>query len=253
MSNDQPRQSNGKSDAAMSEDERVTRFETAYNRIDHALTNLVESGGGRRKHSFTAKVRIAANRQRRLARFADFLIEIGELRNALVHSRTGEDTYIAVPMAETVLELEKIEQELFSPQRVVPQFQRKVLTLKPDQTLAEVLRLIRDDGFSRYPVYAREGFVGLLTSNGIARWAAGHVENDHLELDLTEITVSDVLARDHRKDRVAFVSRDELLDNVDTLFSREKQLEAVLITESGKSHQKPIGMICAPDIAALGR
>lgn len=236
----------------MTEEERIKRFETAYNRIDHALADMIGKNTDRRK-TFAAKVRIVASRQRRMAKYADFLSEIGDLRNAIVHNRTDENHYIAVPSEETVHELERIEKELFSPERVVPRFERNVTALSPDQSLAEVLDLLRDDGYSRYPVYANEGFVGLLTSNGIARWAAGHVTGGRLEIDLNEVKLADVLAEDHRKDRVAFVSRDALIDDVDDRFSHEKHLEAVLITPSGKPHEKPIGMICAPDIASRGK
>ncbi len=233
------------------EEERIRRFEEAYNRIDRELVDLIGTGNNRRKHSFTAKVRIAANRQRRIARYADFLIEIGELRNALVHNRTGEDFYIAVPSEQTVLELERIEKKFFSPEKVIPRFENEVVTLAPEQTLAEVLELLRDDGYSRYPVYAREGFVGLLTSNGIARWAAGHVRDRRLEIDLEKVRIGEVLEEDHRRDRVAFVSRDTTIDDVDELFNNRVPIEAVLITPSGKPHEKPIGMICAPDVAAF--
>jgi predicted transcriptional regulator len=237
----------------MTEEERIKRFETTYNRIDHALAEMLGNSTNRRKHTFATKVRIVASRQRRMAKYADFLTEIGELRNALVHSRTDEDHYIAVPSEETVLELERIEKHLFSPERVVPRFEKKVVTLSPDQSLADVLDLIRDDGYSRYPVYANEGFVGLLTSNGIARWAAGHVKQHRLEIDLSSVKLSDVLEQDHRRDCVAFVSRDVLIDDVDDLFTQEKHLEAVLITPGGKPHEKPIGMVCAPDVASRSK
>jgi len=236
----------------MTEEERIKRFETAYNRIDHALADMIGKNTDRRK-TFAAKVRIVASRQRRMGKYADFLSEIGDLRNALVHNRTDEDHYIAVPSEETVLELERIEKELFSPERVAPRFERNVTTFAPDQTLAEVLDLLRDDGYSRYPVYSKAGFVGLLTSNGIARWAASNVKNDRLDINLDHVQLSDVLELDHRRDRVAFVSRDALIDDVDDMFTQEKQLEAVLITPSGKPHEKPIGMICAPDIASRGK
>ncbi len=237
--------------SGISEDERIRRFEEAYNRIDRELVDLIGTGGNRRKHSFSAKVRIAANRQRRIAKYADFLIEIGELRNALVHNRTGEDFYIAVPSEQTVLELERIEKKFFSPEKVIPRFENEVVTLSPDHSLAEVLDLLRDDGYSRYPVYAPEGFVGLLTSNGIARWVAGHVRDHRLEIDLEKVRISEVLEEDHRRDRVAFVSRDTTIDDVDELFNNRVPIEAVLITPSGKPHEEPIGMICAPDVAAF--
>lgn len=237
---------------SMTEDERIERFEEAYNRIDHALADLIGKPADRKKHTFATKVRIVANRQRRIAKHADFLIEVGDLRNALVHSRTGNEHYIAVPHEKTVMELEAIEKKLFSPEKVTPKFEGEVRTLSPDDSLAEVLALVRDDGYSRYPVYSKEGFVGLLTSNGITRWVAGHVKGSRLEIDLSDVRIADVLEVDHRKEHVAFVSRDALVDEVDAMFTESKtRLEAVIITPSGKPHEQPIGMVCAPDVAAL--
>lgn len=241
----------------MDEAERVQRFEAAYNRIDHALTDITAgNGGNRRKHGFAAKVRLAANRRRRLVKYVDFLLEIGELRNAIVHNRTGNDEYLAVPSKRTVLELERIEQLAFSPEKVLPRFARSVVTLHADQSLIDAWRLLQDDGYSRYPVYeGRDGgtFVGLLTSNGFARWVAANVRGTKLEIDMEHVRVADVLAHDHRRNAVAFVSRDVFIDDVDQMFRDLKPLDAVIITADGKPGQKPLGMICAPDIAAMSR
>ncbi|MHC4947947.1 MAG: CBS domain-containing protein [Planctomycetota bacterium] len=235
----------------MNEDERIERFEAAYNRIDRALTDLVAKGGGRRKHGFSAKVRIAANRMRRFARHADFLLEAGELRNAVVHNRTGDDLFLAVPSERTVLEMERIEQSLFAPERVVPRFERPVVTLRPDQSLADAWDLIRDDGYSRYPVYDEDGFVGLLTSNGFARWCAARMKGHMLEVDASRVRISDVLEADHRRQAVEFVSRNALVDDVDHLFSERKPLEAVIITKNGRREEPPLGMVCPADVAEL--
>jgi CBS domain-containing protein len=241
----------------MTEAERVERFEAAYNRIDRALNELIRGGKdhGRHKQGFTAKVRTLANQQRRYARYADFLLEIAELRNAIVHNRFGDEMYIAVPNEATVTELEHIEQRMLAPDRVIPQFQKVVMTLDPGDTLAETWKRIAEHGYSRFPIYAPEGFVGLLTFGGIARWCAKHVRQGRLEIDATSVHVEDVLAEDRRRERVAFVDRDALVDDVDDLFTQQfasgKPLEAALVTEHGKPHERPIGIICASDVAAL--
>ncbi|MHC5023653.1 MAG: CBS domain-containing protein [Planctomycetota bacterium] len=234
----------------MTEDERVRRFEIAYNRVDHYLGEAIGDSALGRRRRFAARVRTAAHRRRRLARHVDFLLEAGELRNAIVHNRLGDGSYIAVPNEQTVLELERIERKLSAPDRVFPRFERTVRTLAPDSTLADALGLIRDDGFSRYPVYGREGFVGLLTANGVTRWCADQLHGGHLEVDATAVHVADLLEADHHRENVAFVARDALVDDVDEMFS-DTTLEAVIITEHGRTHEKPLGMICPPDVAAL--
>jgi CBS domain-containing protein len=191
----------------MSETERVDRFEAAYNRIDQGLDELLKDKGGRRRQGFTSKVRTAANRIRRFARYADFLLEIAELRNAIVHNRTGDEFFIAVPNEETVLELEKIEQRIVAPERVTPRFQKVVLTVEPETTLDETWKKISDNGISRFPVYGREGCLGLLTSNGIGRWCAKQVKGGRLEIDAKSVTVGEVMTADTRRERIAYVAR----------------------------------------------
>jgi predicted transcriptional regulator len=240
----------------MTEAERIDRFEAAYNRIDRALAESLNEGD-RRKNGFAAKVRLAASRRRHLSKYKDFLIEIGELRNALVHNRFGDEHFLAVPSEDTVLELEKIEKLAFSPERVVPRFAREVIALRADESIAEAWQRMRDDGYSRYPVYDKLGesgnFIGLLTSNGLARWVASQLQGTKLNLDTAKVRVADVLARDHRREQVVFVSRDALIDAVDDMFRQSNPLEAVIITEHGKPHEKPLGMICANDVAGLNR
>lgn len=234
---------------AMTEDERVERFESAYNRIDRGLGELINEQADKRKHAFASKVRIVSQRYRRIAKYSDFLLEIGELRNAVVHNRTGDDLFLAVPSESTVVELERIEQQLFSPERVEKRHLRNVITLRPEQTLAEAFELIRNDGYSRYPVYDDHRFVGLVTANGFTRWIASQLSGSKIEVDASKARIADIIARDHRRDRVTFVDRKAFVDDVEQLFARRHELEAVIITEHGRENEKPIGMICPADMA----
>lgn len=233
----------------MTEQERVQRFETAYNRIDHALSEIADDRAGHRK-TFAARVRLAANRMRRLAKHADFLLEIGELRNALVHNRLGDGVYIAVPNHDTVVQLEEIERSLLSPKRVIPVFQRAVKTLEGGATLADAWRLMRHEGYSHYPVYERGTFIGLLTSNGLARWVASRAENGVLHVDGRKTAVRDVLPVDHRRDCAAFVRSDTAVDDLPAMFHDNPRLEAVIITKTGSRNESPLGVVFPADLIA---
>ncbi len=235
----------------LTESERVDRFEAAFNRIDHGLTDILRNTRARGRQGFASKVRTLANEQRRFGRYADFLLEIGELRNSIVHNRTAEDVYIAVPNEETVLKLEMIEQRIMDPERVIPRFQGKVVTISPEASLAESWELVYRTGYSRFPVYDREGFLGILTSNGMTRWCAKEMNQGRSKIDAASVEVSEVLQEDHRRDRAAFIARSSLIEEVDDLFSRKEPLEAVIITEHGKVHERPLGIICAADMAAM--
>jgi CBS domain-containing protein len=238
----------------MSEHERIDRFASAYNRVDRALGELLERHGDTQRHGFAARVKIAARRERWLRRYADFLLEVGELRNAIVHNRAAADTYIATPHEKTVRDLEAIERRVVSPERVLPRFGCEVRVVTPDTTLADVWMRIQSDGVSRYPVYDGRRFLGLLTSNGIARWCAEQLTDGRLDIDANAVRVRDVLPSDHRRERVAFLGRTALVDEADDLYETQRTdgvLEAIIITEHGKPDEKPLGIICPVDIASL--
>ena len=111
--------------------------------------------------------------------------------------------------------------------------------------------MVHTVGDSRYRVSEDKRFIGLLATNGRARWMAEHAKTGRLDVALREVSIEEVVAADHRKDSVAFVARSALLDDVDAMFSDHKPLEAVIITEHGKPHETPIGLISPADIAAL--
>ena len=232
----------------MTEPERIRRFEAAYNRVDKALEDIAAGKGNHRRRTYASKVRIAANQVRRLAKHVDFLLEVGELRNAIVHNRLGDGTYIAVPLEETVLSLESIEETLFRPEAVIPRFQRKVRSLDAHDPIASVLELMRDTGFSKFPIYDRGAFIGLLTSDGFARWCARQATNGDLHIKTDEVTVREVVAIDHRRQRIAFVARHEPIDDIEAMFRDSPQLEVVIVTEHGRVTEKPIGLITAGDL-----
>ena len=234
----------------MTEQERVERFEAAYNRIDRALSELTERSGDGRRRTYASKVRIAANRMRRLSRHVDFLLEIGDLRNAIVHNRLGDGEYIAVPNERTVLELEKIEETIFAPERVIPRFERRVYTLQHDESLAEAAELVKNTGFSRFPVYEGKQFVGILTANGLARWIIGHAANGTFHCDARAVRIEDVLREDHRRDFVEFISADTAIDDAAEMFRTNPRLEALLITRQGRPDEPAIGLIAAGDVVA---
>ncbi|MCL4209912.1 MAG: CBS domain-containing protein [Phycisphaeraceae bacterium] len=237
----------------MTEDERIERFEAAYNRIDRALSEMTDSRDPDRRKTFAARVRHAANRYRRLRRHVDFLLEIGDLRNAIIHNRLGDGHYIAVPHESTVTELEEIERVMFSPEKVIPRFQRHVRTLEADATIADAWELVRHDGYSRYPVYERGTFIGMLTANGFARWCAAQAKDGRINVDGRTVLIRDVLPIDHRRDFVAFASAESAIEDVAEMFRDNPRLEAVIVTPHGRLNERPVGLICPADVLTATR
>lgn len=229
---------------------RSDRFLVAFARAEEALEDLLGSGSG---NSFRWLVRQAAKRDPLVRSAEDDLMELSELRNAIVHDRGG-GYVVAEPHEETVERLEKIVELIVDPPRIDEVMSRPVKTCRPDEPVAEAARRMVDGEFSRLPVYADDGaFLGLLTANAIARWVATRLAG--AAHSLHEEPVSAVLEFGDAGRRFEVVDRRRLVTDVVAMFvdaPREgRRVEAVLVTPTGDPTERPMGIVTAQDLPRL--
>ncbi len=262
--------------------ERIDRFEGAYNRIDREMGRILDDTRDGRRRGFASSVRQIAAQRRHFARHLDFLLEAGELRNALVHNRFGAVEYIAVPTMATVEQLEAIDEELRKPTPLRALAAREVVTVDARDRVGRVLALVQEKGYVRFPVRLDGRIVALLTASGVLRWIASHDidacalppvargsravpskpqgkldetlpvgEGERIICTIASVSVAEVLARDHRKDEFAILPRDATADDALGLWTKNPRLEAVIITERGKADEAPLGIATATDLIKL--
>ena len=258
--------------------DRIDRFEGAYNRIDREMQRILDEPREGRRRGFASLVRQISSVRRHFARHLDFLLEAGELRNALVHNRFGATEYIAVPTLATVARLEAIDEELRQPVRLLALAARGVVTVESDETVGHVLALVRENGFVRLPVRIDGRIAALVTASGLVRWIASHdleacaipaanreppadpvahldrhalEEGERLICAIASATVGAILARDHRKDEFALLPRDATADEALTLWEKNPRLEAVIVTENGDTRETPLAIATATDLLKL--
>jgi CBS domain-containing protein len=229
---------------------RSDRFLVAFARAEAALEDLLGTASG---NSFRWLVRQAAKRDPLVRSVEDDLMELSELRNAIVHDRGG-GYVVAEPHEQTVERLEKIVELIVDPPRIDEVMSRPVKACRPEEPVAEAARRMVDGEFSRLPVYAEDGaFLGLLTANAIARWVAtrlaGAVDSLHEE------PVSAVLEYGEAGQRFEVVDRRRLVTDVLAMFvdaPREgRRVEAVLVTPTGDSTERPMGIVTVQDLPRL--
>ena len=257
---------------------RIDRFEAAYNRIDRELQRLLDEPREGRRRGFAACVRQIASERRHFARHLDFLLETGELRNALVHNRLGASEYIAVPTISTVEQLEAIDEELRRPLALRGLAAKEVVSVSVDDRVGHVLALVKMKGYVRFPVRRDGRIIALLTASGIVRWIASHdidacalpaisrgargatgpldetvrlSDGERIICTIASVSVGEVLARDHRKDEFALVAREATVEEALSLWTRNPRLEAVIITERGRAEETPLGIATATDLIKL--
>lgn len=258
-----------------SDRERIERFEAAYNRIDRELQRLLDEPREGRRRGFAANVRQISAERRHFGRHLDFLLEVGELRNALIHNRFGATEYIAVPTLTTVEQLEAIDAELQKPVLLRSLAAREVVTIDASERLGRLLGLVRARGVVRFPVRRDGKITALLTASGVVRWIASHdldvcdmppgagataagplaqpggAQGAPIICAIADVSVAEVLARDHRRDEFAILAQDASADAALSLWARNPRLEAIVITAHGKPDETPVGIATATDLIKL--
>ena len=229
---------------------RAQRFLIAFSRAEEGLAELLGAGSG---NSFRWLVRQAAKRDPLVRSLEDDLLELSELRNAIVHDRGG-GYVVAEPHEETVERLEKIVELITDPPRIDQVMSRPVKTCGPDELVADAAERMMEGGFSRLPVYADDGLlVGLLTANAIAHWVAARLAGP--EDLLEEETVGAVLEYGDEDRRFELVDRKRLVTDVVALFHeahrKGRRLETVLVTPTGDPTEKAMGIVTIQDLPKL--
>lgn len=229
------------------EQDRVARFLAAFNSIDQFLRKKYRE---RREDGF-AECLDKLTREIGSNEATDFLSEVAQLRNVLIHSYRSPYRYIATPASEVVEKLETIEKDLRHPQRVGQKFAKRVEVVSISDSIESVLRKIDQYEISQFPVYDGATFKGLLTENGITRWLARHVVKESM-IELKDETVRAALREQENRSAYTFVSANLWLAVARREFVDNRLLEALLITQTGKDTEELVGIMTRWDAVTKG-
>ncbi len=244
---------NPDSGAKTSEDQEVKhkeqsgKFETAFNRIHKALKEMVK---GTDSDAFVELLYSGYKNHSLVRKYKSELHQFAKLRNAIVHERVNADFYIAEPHIEVVERIEEIAREFEKPQTALSIATSPVFYYYEDAYLKDVLKVINKFDFTRFPVYDKDDkYVALLTSTEIIQWMAKHFSDSVVHFE--DVRVKELLTKG-KNYFVTFVDEDASLYHIEELFeryhTRGKKLQAVIITETGDRHGKPIGVITPWDL-----
>lgn len=228
------------------------RFLSAFNIINSEIEKMVDARG---HIPFYRLVDMAKKKSGLIMTYKDDLKELSELRNAIVHGRYYPAFTIAEPHLSVVELVEKIAGELTKPKTIIPFFERKVKTFQKTDHLTAVLKTIKKHGYSQFPVYDNEKFVGLLTNQGITMWISQNIEKSPMDSCL-DAYLSDVMSFEKIKRNYIFMNknqniydvREKFLNHFDVFATR---LEAVLITENGHSDELLLGLATPFDMVRI--
>lgn len=232
--------------ALEAERQRVEDFLNAFNTIEATLKEKTGLEG----HE---SLRTAVHRyQDAHGGWRDYraIMAFADLRNVVVHQRYERYAYLSVPSEEVVAEIQGIRDRLLKPRTARDEFLRdEVITVDVKTSLGEILARIREDQITHFPVYREGDFAGLVTSNGITRWLSRQTQERSI-LELEDHEVGELLASEEERPNCTFVAVSLPVEDVIYAFTEIPQLEAALVTENGRDHEKLLGIATRWDIAA---
>lgn len=222
-----------------------------YNRIDKYLK---VKGNFDSLDSFSFKVKNSSIKI--VKHFKDELISLGELRNAIVHNPKIKGKAIAEPHEETVHRIIDLYERITNPKKVIPEFQFDVLGASENEFINDILIEMRKNSFSQFPVFnSNNEVIELINTNTISRWLSNHMEENGTII-IDNVKIKDLIPEIEFKENYNFITRNASIYEVYDLFinqinTKNRNLDVLFITHSGKPNERLLGLITIEDIANM--
>lgn len=227
------------------------KFIDIYNNID---SYLKKSDNYESYVNYAQKIKNSKNKV--VQRFKDELLSFGELRNAIVHNPKIGNKAIAEPHGNAVLRISELYDKISNPKKVIPEFQFSVLGAKKEEFINDIIVKMKKSSFSQFPVFDdNENVCELINNNTISRWLSSKMEENGTVM-IDNVKVGDLLPEIEFSKNYKFVARNTSIYEAYDLFIRQinkkqRNLDCLFITHSGKTNEKILGLITIEDIANL--
>ena len=175
------------------------------------------------------------------------------LRNAISHDLYFDGRPIAEPAAQVVDEISKLRDLILSPPLLWDCLDRRSVSVtNPGTPIRTVLEMVRLHDYSQVPVYGDKRYVGLLTTNCIARWLADRLATSTLG-DGEPVQAVMEFAEPH--DRAMHIPKTITVAAAIDLLSQAGadgfRPAALIMTRSGKADESALAVVVDFDLPSL--
>jgi len=228
-----------------------SRFMAAFNDIEgHLRSSLGRRGNAR----FTDMAQEYAETEHLPQEHLEALRAFASLRNAISHQRYYGGFPIAEPVPGIVEQIELLRDHIMVPPHALNVLgAMAVCTTCPDEPISSLLDSVRRYDYSQLPVYDQGRYIGILTTNAIARWLADQLARN-VRLGQDE-RVGRVLAFAEPHERAILVPRT--LAAADAIYRLSQgghdggQVTALIITDQGVATETPLAVVVGWDLPKL--
>lgn len=227
------------------------RFIAAYNTIDQSLRSIYNY---KRNMTFSDMIRRTVPINSVIRKYEDKLIDYARLRNSIIHN-SNEEYIIAEPHEDVVLLMERIAQMITKPPKVIDIVKNKnVLTIEGEMPLREVAILMSKTGFKSLPVYENGKILGIATPNRLVEWVGKKLDENKNNLEVfSKSQIMETLKESDENTRFTICAEDLTIQQTLDQFYKNRMLSAIIITKTGSSYEKILGIITIADIMDLSK
>jgi hypothetical protein len=228
------------------EPDRSDQFNALYNELDAYLRRELSV---EHRSDFMDMVNEGVRRGLVRQTLVNELRDCKALRNLLVHTSRYPHEALAEPSAWGLEHFRQMVQDIVHPERVYPAFRRRVELFDPRDPLASALRYMAENDFSQVVVRSH-GHLRLLSNDGITRWLAAQAPDGRSSP--AETRLGDALPYEPEGSFV-LLARRATIEEARNLFDRAPGLpvprvQALIITESGRDGEEPLGFATPWDL-----
>jgi hypothetical protein len=227
---------------------RADEFNALYNQLDAHLRRELRI---ERRYDFMDLVTEGVRRGLVNPSLVNELRDCKALRNLLVHTARHPHEALAQPSEWGLQRFRQIVDGIAHPERVYPAFRRQLKLFDSRDPFDRALRHMAENDYSQVIVRAG-GHIAVLSSEGITHWLAAGSGADAPAV--ANSTVGDVLAYEP-DGSFALLARSATIDEARDLFERAPgmpvpRVHAIIITESGRDTEEPLGFATPWDLIA---
>lgn len=231
-----------------SQRDAVDRF---INAVEQAKTALE----GKYRQKFTglgaAKLHALKHGDRVVKSHAGALDVLIDLRNVIQHNRINGGVPIAIPRHDAVEAMERIGAYIEKQPQIKDFMERKLEVLSPETAIEEASEKVVRLDISQMPVYDADSYIGLFTTNAMARWLGHTVSREDGVLIVENVKVDEILKHVEAHETPHFVKPTQSALKVCESLSKETAPPAILVTTDGSPAGQLQGIVTRFDVARI--
>ncbi|WP_167346384.1 CBS domain-containing protein [Brevibacterium ravenspurgense] len=175
---------------------------------------------------------------------------LADLRNAIQHGDRKQGMPVATPREDTVEWIETLEKQIKQAPQVKDHMIKDVDVLSSSHSLADAAAEIIKHDISQMPVYDGKQYIGLFTTNAMARWLSKHIDTDGV-LMAEKVTVAEVLECAENNEKVKFYKPTSPVHKVCSDLGSADGPVICLITTDGKETGQLQGLVTRFDVSRI--